>query len=221
MSSGWEGAVSMSARQKERPAPIDSIDTLRRRVPEIVRQLNEQPALALRAAANPILALAEMGYQLTDRLAREVELRLRFTPAAITRLDALRERLGELAGEPFDPDNTAELRRTLFERLELPHLPPRGEAIVVAAGPLARQVPATPRDELEFPWVPPGGIRHPDPLEPLRKAHPIIEPLIEYRAIQASQPRLATKEIFERLARGELAGPTFRIRARLKDEPPE
>lgn len=211
----------MVARQKERPAPIDSIDTLRRRVPSIVRQLNEEPALALRAAANPILALAEMGYELTDRLAREVELRLRFTPATIERLSALRERLAKLAGEPFDPDNAAELRRILFEKLELPPLPPRGQAIVVAAGPVARQSASTPRDELDFPWIPPGGVRHPDPLEGLRKAHPIIEPLIEYRAIQASQPPLATKEIFERLARGELTGPTLRIRARLKEAPPE
>jgi hypothetical protein len=32
---------------------LDSIDALRRRVPVIVKRLNDEPALALRAAANP------------------------------------------------------------------------------------------------------------------------------------------------------------------------
>jgi len=211
----------MGARDKEGSAPIDSLDALRRRVPAIVKQINEEPALALRAAANPLLALADMGYRLTDRLAREVELRLRFTPQAIDRLEQLRTQIAKLSEGPLDPDDPADLRRVLFERLKLPPLSSRAQPIVVAQSAVARTQSATPRDELDFSWIPPGGVRHPDALTALRNAHPIVAPLMEYRAIQASQPRLATREAFERLARGDATLPRIRIRARLKREAPE
>ena len=211
----------MGARDKEGSAPMDSLDALRRRVPSIVKQVNEDPALALRAAANPLLALADMGYRLTDRLAREVELRLRFTPKVIERLEHLRKQIAKLSEGPLDPDDPADLRRVLFERLQLPPLPPRAQPIVVAQSAVARTQSAPPRDELDFPWIPPGGVRHPDLLTALRGAHPIVAPLIEYRAIQASQPRLATREAFERLGSGDAKLPKVRIRARLKREAPE
>ena len=200
---------------------MDSLDALRRRVPSIVKQINEEPALALRALANPLLALAEMGYQLTDRLAREVELRLRFTPDIIERLNQLSTQIAELSEGPLDPDDLTDLRRALFERLKLPPLPPRPQPIVVAQSEVARTRSATPHDELAFHWIPPGGLRHPDPLTALRGAHPIVEPLLEYRAIQASQPRLATREVFDRLTRGDAKLPKIRVRARLKREAPE
>jgi hypothetical protein len=211
----------MGARGKEGSAPIDSLDALRRRVPSIVKQINQAPSLALRAAANPLLALAEMGYRLTDELARTVELRLRFSPVVIARLQDLRERIQKLADGAFDPDDPADVHRVLFERLKLPPLPDPAQSIVVAQAAVARTRALSPGSRLDFPWIPPGGVRHPDPLTALRGAHSIVEPLIEYRAIQASQPRLATREAYDRLARGDARLPTIRVRARLQREAPE
>lgn len=76
---------------------LDSIDALRRRVPVIVKRLNDE--LALRAAANPLLVLQEMGMEVTDRLAAEVELRLRFRPEQVERLQQLRADIQKRAGE--------------------------------------------------------------------------------------------------------------------------
>jgi hypothetical protein len=78
---------------------------------------------------------------------------------------------------------------------------------------------AEPREPTELPRHPVGRPKHPDPLEPLRKAHPVMEPLLEYRAIEASQPPLAPPEVYERLKRGEVRGPAIRVRFRLQRGP--
>ena len=56
-------------------------------------------------------------------------------------------------------------------------------------------------------------------LEALRGKHPVIAPLLEYRAIQASVPPLASRDLYDRIARGDIKGPTIRVRARLKRGP--
>jgi hypothetical protein len=205
----------MEGRKAGADKPIDSMETLRRRVPSIVKRLNEDPSLALRAAANPVLALSSMGYTLTDRLAREVELRVRFRPEDIERLEALRAEVQTLAGESFEPDNPAQLHDLLFVRLELPPLPPT-QPVVIAAAAMARQAPAITRHPLELSWTPPGGVRRPDPLAPLAEAHPVMRPLLAYRALNASQPQLASRGACERLVRGDATLPKIRLHARLK-----
>jgi len=202
-----------SNRKHER---LDSIEALRRRVPSIVKRLNEEPALALRAAANPLLVLQEMGIELTDGLAAAVGLRLRFPAEQVERLGHLRAEIWKGAGEEFDIDDPEQLRRVLFERLNLTSLPPPAERVVVAQSQVARALVSPRCHELEHPWMAPGSVRRPDPLEPLRNAHPLLAPLLEYRALQASQPPLASGELFDRLARGDMALPKIRIRARLR-----
>jgi hypothetical protein len=198
---------------------LDSIDGLRQRVPSIVKRLNDDPALALRAAANPLLVLQEMGIELTDRLAAEVELRLRFRPEQVERLQQLRAEIHKRAGEAFDVDDPAEVHRTLFDRLKLPPLQPAAQPVVIARSQIARAHQSAPRHELDHPWAAPGSVRRPDPLERLRDAHPVLQPLLEYRALQASQPPLATRELVERLVSGDAALPKIRIRARLQRGP--
>lgn len=59
----------------------------------------------------------------------------------------------------------------------------------------------------------------PDPLEAYTDKHPAIGPLLEYRKQSASQPRFATGEVYERLARtrnGQLSeGVNITLRVRL------
>lgn len=195
---------------------LDTIGALRRRVPVIVKRLNDEAALALRAAANPLLVLQEMGIELTDRLAAEVELRLRFRPEQVERLQQLRADIQKRAGEAFDVDDPAQVHRVLFDRLKLSPLPPPAQPVVIARSQVARVYQSSPRHELDHPWTAPGSVRRPDPLERLHDTHPVLPPLLEYRALQASQPPLASRELVERLARGDAALPKIRIRARLQ-----
>jgi hypothetical protein len=117
---------------------LDSIDSLRRRVPTIVKRLNDDPALALRAAANPLLVLQEMGIALTERLAAEVELRLRFRPEQVERLQQLRAEIQKHAGEAFDLDDPAQVRRVLFDHLKPSPLPPPAQPVVIAPSQVAK-----------------------------------------------------------------------------------
>ena len=201
---------------------LKTLAELQRRVPSIVKRINADPALALRAAANPLLALAELGYSLTPELEREVALRIRFNAKQIERLQELGTQIHKLSGTTFDIDAPDALSSVLFEKLKLPPLPGRLQRVVVAQNAVAPRV-EPPRVEalhpLDPPYRIPGGVAQPDVLEPIKGAHPVIAPLIEYRAIQASVPPLASRELYDRIARGEVKGPKLRLRATLKRGP--
>ena len=202
---------------------LTTFAALQRRVPSIVKRVNADPQLALRAAANPLLALAEMGYTMTPELEREVELRVRFDQPTIAKLAALSRRIQELAGKKFDVDSRTQLSNVLFEHLKLPP-PPPPQRVVVAEGTLAAQTVSRPMESepshpIDIPYRPVGGVAPPDALDALRGQHAIIAPLLEYRAIQASVPPLAPRELYDRIARGEVNMPTFRLRAKLRRGP--
>ena len=208
--------MATGGRSKGKYERLDSIDVLRRRVPLILRRLNDEPGLALRAAANPLLVLQEMGIELTDRLVAEVALRLRFRPEQIAHLESLRAEIHKSAGEVFDVDDPIQLHQVLFDRLKLSLLLPPAQPVVIAQSQVVREYQSLQRHELEHPWTAPGRTRRPDPLEQLRDAHPVLRPLLQYRALQASQPPLASSELVARLASGDVALPKIRIRARLQ-----
>ncbi len=208
--------MTTGGRSKGKNERLDSIDALRRRVPLILKRLNDEPELALRAAANPLLVLQEMGIELTDRLAAEVALRLRFRPEQIAHLESLRLEIHKSAGEVFDVDDPIQLHQVLFDRLKLSPLPPAAQPVVIAQSQVVTEFQSLPRHELEYRWTAPGRVRRPDPLDQLRDAHPVLRPLLTYRALQASQPPLASNELVARLASGDVSLPKIRIRARLQ-----
>ena len=210
------------AGASERREHLTSIDALRRRAPQIVEQLNAEPALALRAAANPILALEELGYSLDDGLKREVERRSRFDTPTIAKLEKLTRRIHELAGEEFDLVSAEDTARVLFTKLGLTPAAP-AQRVVIAEGSLAGgekrargQRKATPSAVAAIPRRPVGGVAPPDPLAALEGAHPVIGPLLEFRAIEGSMPPLATRDLYERIAAGKVEGPRLTIKARLQ-----
>jgi hypothetical protein len=210
------------AGASERREHLTSLDALRRRVPEIVQLINAEPALALRAAANPILALEELGYSLDEALAREVAMRVRFDEPTVAKLQALTKRIHKLAGEPFDLESPEETGRVLFETLGLPRVD-LVQRVVIAEGRLAEgqtreyeKRRAAPPDSASIPRRQVGGVAPLDPLTALEGAHPVIAPLLEYRAIEASMPPLAPRELYDRIAHGEMKGPRITIRARLR-----
>jgi hypothetical protein len=196
--------------REEQGGPVGSIEELRRRVPAIVRRINADPRLALRAAANPILLLEELGYEISPPLRTALERRIRHAPANAERLAELERTIHDLAGERFDPGSPTELGRILFEKLALPQVP------MVQELSLSRRSTGRSRLPTELPRHAAGRPKPPDPLQVLRGEHPIIEPLLEYRAIEAGQPPLATRELYERLGTDQLGGVTLRIRASVR-----
>ncbi|MCU0805238.1 MAG: hypothetical protein MUF79_09145 [Burkholderiales bacterium] len=198
-----------------RGQPIDSLRELRRLVPSILKEINADPALALRAAANPLLALEELGYSLTPALSAEAERRVRFPKATRERMAVLEKQVFEAAGEHFDLRAPAEVERVLFTKLELPR--PQIEPLRAAQRAPAPQQSETLMARLAVSL----GREFVDPLGGLAGRHPVMQPLLEYRRLEASEPPLAAPALYERIRRGEVKLPIVRIRGRLKSETAE
>lgn len=220
------------------PHIIRSVEELRAQVPAILKRLNADQALLLAAAANPVLALEELGYRIPNELHRELDHRIRFSAAERERLAALMARMHEIARGPFDPDDSAELERILFTRLKLPELPsppvrvPITEAPVATEGPQQlssrrrgaseesfigpmANAPTVPQHRLAVRYHATAAGPEPDVLLPLEGKHPIVAPLLEYRAITARHAPFAPRALYDRIRRGSVGGPLLTLRARI------
>jgi len=136
----------------------------------------------------------------------QVERRVRFKPETAKQLEALAAKVFLQAGEAFDIDSPVALDRLLFEKLKLPR------AAAAAGQPAAHAAASL----ASAPFKQAAG---PDPLEHLRGKHALVPALLAYRKLEASEPRLAPRELYERVRSGELKGPVIRARARLQRGP--
>jgi hypothetical protein len=187
-------------------------EDLQRELPTIVGRLNEDQSLAVGAAVNPLYALEELGYAIDPEQRVEIEDRLRFRPRHAARLRRLRREIAKAAGRTFDPAADDEVLAVLSE---LDVLPARGAATKRDARKTARRAVVTEATPEPTPAV----LRKDELaelLESLRDRHPVIEPLTEFRRIELSEPRLAPRELYEQVRRGERATPATSVRAVLK-----
>jgi len=79
----------------------------------IVESVNADPALALRASANPILALEELGYSLTDAFRVEAGLRARFDEDDAKRMLDLRARVLAAIGADVDLESAGSVTQAV------------------------------------------------------------------------------------------------------------
>jgi hypothetical protein len=175
---------------------LTSWRTVQRREHEILSQLSADPALLLAAAANPLFALAEIGYQITGELSQEFTDRLRFG-SDFPRISSLRKQIFELAGDTFDLDSAESLHAALTSlignRLTRP-------ISVADTAPFYAFEPATGR-QLEIK----------DPLQDIADDHPIVTLLLQYRQLNASVPPFANHQVYDEIRRGERTLPITSI----------
>lgn len=196
----------------KRTHQINSLEELQRAVPLIVKAINADPQFGLRAAANPLLAVEELGYVLSAEVRLQAERRVRFNAEQIARMNDLEQTIYELAGQHFNIEAPQELSHVLFDTLKLP-------PIQLVAKPVTSAKASPPTAEGSGLTLTPHAVGHapiPDPLEKRRGTHPVIEPLLEYRQIEASTARLAQPELYERIRKGAVQLPVTRIQIRLK-----
>lgn len=186
---------------------------LQAEVATIVGRLNDDQSLARAAAVNPLYAIEELGYATDPAQRPEIEDRLRFRPRDAARLRQLRRRIIKEAERTFDPASDDEVLAVLRELDVLPVRTapkPAGGAYqqsvrrgAAGARPEPHQA-VLRKDELA------------ELLEPLRDAHPVVEPLLVYRRLELSEPRLAPRDLFDEVRRGVRKTPVTSIRAVLK-----
>ena len=195
--------------------PIDSINEVRRLASSIIEISNSDEELALHAAANPIMAMEDMGYRFTDEIRYQLERIFRFSNETRMQLDNLEKEIHKIAGRSFNIDSSTELPHLLFDELNLP------KPLFTIKSQIHQSYRVTP-SELPTQPLPPQMSWTPkvkDPLEELRGVHTIMEPLLAYRQLEASEPRLATRDIYDKIKSGEVKFPLTKIKFRIIRDP--
>jgi hypothetical protein len=190
---------------------ITSVEQLQEQIGSILEQLNADPALALAAAANPLFALEELGFEISTDARPEIEDRIRFYPRIAARLRKLRRTIFKEVGHPFDLHSSNQIQTVLFEELKLDV--PRKRARKKGKKKKARRALPDPSPlPAQMSWAE----EKSDPLEVLRDTHPVMDSLLEYRRLDASQPRLAPRELYEEIRAGKRRLPIRSVRGRLR-----
>ena len=184
-----------------------SWDEIREQIPSLISKVNRDQSLALAASVNPLLALEELGYEIDAEARIDIEERLRFEQRTAVRLKQLRKSIFEHARHPFDINSPDELARVLYDELQL-ITPSRGKTRYSQSSDRPSTKPL-PRQKQ-------GSEPAKDPLEIFREAHPVVEPLLEYRKLEATRPRLAPRDAYEAIRKGERQLPLTEISGRLK-----
>jgi DNA polymerase I-like protein with 3'-5' exonuclease and polymerase domains len=199
---------SFSGEVKGMGERVESWHQLQARVRQLLDQIQSNKQLALAAAANPMLALEELGYEFDPQIRLEVEHRFRFGPRTFDQLRELRTAIIRIAGRDVDLNSADDLRKLLFRELKVPVSAECKASLQADTSAIPDTSPLPP----QLSWTP----KVDDPLERLRKAHPVMEPLLEYRRLEASRPRLAPRHLYEVIRQGKRSLPITGIRGRLK-----
>src|ERR1022692_113358 len=96
---------------------VENLQQLQKHVPSIVKAVNADPSLALAAAANPLFAIEELGYQIPSGLRRTVEHRIRFSLDQLERLKKLSTEIHRELGDYFDIESEKIGRASCRERV--------------------------------------------------------------------------------------------------------
>jgi hypothetical protein len=200
----------------EKMIKIGSLRELQLQMPRIVPKINADPALALAAATNPLLALEHLGYDLSAQARKEIEPYARFGPDGLKKLADIEQRwvaaYGSQQALPFDRKGT----RTAIEYLL---------ATTVAKAPTAdkKAAPApkvtTAIDsalDLLFFKQKPDAAQEKVALERLTALHPALPVLYEYQRLLVARPPFASKETFEKIRTGKAQSAANSITFRLK-----
>jgi DNA polymerase I-like protein with 3'-5' exonuclease and polymerase domains len=170
---------------------VTTWEDLQKDIKKIVSALNKDENLKLAAAANPLFALSELGYEIEPSIKAHVEDKMRFKTRQVTKLESLRKKIFRLAKQEFDIRNLDELRELLFVTLGLTAYDDKGCEIAFLDISYQKGINT---DEHTI-----------DPLSELEDLHPVIEPLLEYRAIDFKTHPFSDKRTYQRIRDGETA----------------
>jgi competence ComEA-like helix-hairpin-helix protein len=202
---------------------VNSWEQLQANIESILDQINDNPPLALAAAANPLLALEDLGYEIEPVVRVEIERRVRFSPRVVVRLRQLEDDVATIAGRYVNLNSAEDVRRLLFDELKLETPGEYGEDYRQATQTRVRRTDKAGRAVLDTRPLPPDlstvGERI-DPLEVLANRHEIMGPLLEYRRLEASTPRLASRESYEQVRAGKVRLGIEGVKGRLKVQVP-
>ncbi len=187
------------------PREIKSFEEFHKLVPLIIRKVNRDSELAIRAAANPILAFEEMGFKMTPELKREVELRIRFSEREIAEFTNLTDEIRTITGKEIDPLSEKPVEKLLFKDLKIKR--PSTLRSLNLPEPFLKKIKPVKGKQILFE----------DPLTAISSDHPVVEKIMQYRKLYLSKPGFISNEFYEKIKAGEIRLPVTNIKIRVPE----
>jgi len=193
----------MAAKVPGERIAIESEKDLKKHAVSILRRINEDERGGLLFLINPVFALEEAGFDLSDEMRRHILHGLRYGARAKARIAELNKALADVAGRPIDALSDEQVARLLFEDLGIPVPEP---AAARAAGKAGAAGPLPPIDD---------GL-----LEALKGRHKVIPKLIELRRYLKGGWRFVDRETYEKVRGGASVTLLRRVRFRKQSRKP-
>jgi len=193
----------MAAKVPGERIAIESEKDLKNHAVTILRRINEDERGGLLFLINPVFALEEAGFDLSDEMRRHILHGLRYGARAKARIAELNRAVADVAGRPIDALSDEQVARLLFEDLGIPVPEP---VAARAAGKAGAAGPLPPIDD---------GL-----LEALKGRHKVIPKLIELRRHLKGGWRFVDRETYEKVRGGASVTLLRRVRFRKQSRKP-
>ena len=182
---------------------VTTWEDLQKDIRKITRQLDKDENLKLAAAANPLFALSELGYDIDPEIKAHVEDKMRFKTRQVKKLASLRAKIFRAAKREFDLRNLNELSHFLFDELGL--IAYDSEGCVINFSDISYQKGSSTNEHTV------------DPLLELEGLHAVIDPLLQYRAIDFTTHAFADKRTYQRIREGKtMLSDSLKLKIKLK-----
>ena len=177
---------------------INSWEDLQKNITFITRRLNSDQNLLIAAASNPILALKELDYTIQESILGHIEDKMRFKTRQVVKLQRLRSTILKIAKKQFDIRSREQLESLLFEELQL-------EVYCKNGCPISKCIEPYKKGDCS------------DGLELYAGLHPIIEPLLAFRQIDASVFSFCDIKTYQKIRQGKYGvDSNLRLKIQLK-----
>jgi len=192
----------MAAKSPGERIAIESEKDLKKHAVSILRRINEDERGGLLFLINPVFALEEAGFDLSEPMRRHILHGLRYGARAKARIAELNQAVADVAGRPVDALSDEQVARLLFVDLGIPVPEPAAQAAAKAR----TAEPLPPIDD--------------EVLEALKGRHKVVPKLIELRRQLKGGWRFVDRETYEKVKGGASVTLLRRVRFRKQSRKP-
>ncbi|MFT6996977.1 MAG: hypothetical protein ACJAQ4_000722 [Cryomorphaceae bacterium] len=195
---------------------LTQLKQLQKEIPDLIKKYGDDTALARAAMINPILALENIGYELSDELKHELDYHIRFGPEKKKRLLKLEKDIYIDVGKSFDLQDEKQVRKNIH-----PFISIKENAVLAKPSARIRLSSNQGVSQLKSASLQKTAT---SPYAGFSKTHKVIPKLIEYQDYELNAPKLGSKKLFNKALKDKKIGGIkinsvrFRLSERLKEE---
>lgn len=195
---------------------LTHLKQLQKEVPDLIKKYGDNTDLARAAMINPILALEDIGYELSDELKHELEFHIRFGPEEKKRMLKLEKDIFKEVGKSFDLRSEKQIRKNIHPLIDL-------KTDAVLAKPRTRISISTSKGKSRV-KAKKTSEESVSPYSGFSKKHKVIPKLVEFQKQELTTPQLGSKKLFKQALKNKKIGGMkinsirFRLSERLSEK---